>query len=194
MSVYVLAPISRTRDECAPMWFDDDACTWDEPSLHKAASLKDVWQAPQLRLHRPATVPTQVLFNPNAFAVSDPVRSKLSVFSEIEFLPVQIAMHGTFFILHVVACIPIPEGCNAHRPSNRGNPGNVVLVHSFPDGFHTKHPFFRLLQPADSPWGRQGGCMQATYLTAEGRKAIESVCSGLLYGAPLPRPLTHRCD
>jgi len=185
MNVFELAPVSLPTGAFAAAWFDDDACTWDDARLHKADPLERGWEAPQLHLHRPSPSATPVLFNPNAVAVSDAVRSELSAFGEIEFLPVQIAEHGTYFILHVVASIEIPKGCAVSQPSLGSNPGNVVLVHSFPPTFRSEHAFFRLLQPADSPAGRQRFCTRASYLSPVGRDAIESACAGFLHGKPL---------
>ena len=118
MSVFEVQPTSLPNGEFAAAWFDDESALWDDDRLHKARSLIEEWRAPSLRLFRPERGATDVLFNPNALAVSERVREELRRFSEVEFLPIAIEDCGTaFFVVHVtVAVEPLPNSqCGGRR-------------------------------------------------------------------------------
>lgn len=177
-TVYEVAPVSLLTGEFAAAWFDDEERLWDDDRLHKPQPILAEWQAPVLLLHRPERGATEVLFNPNAYAVSSGVREFLAEFPEIEFLPVQIADHGTFFLLHVVACCTPPMGCVMRKAA--GPSGNILEVKAFPAGFVPRHAFFRLSQPPNSAAGRAGYCTQHIFANAEGARALEAACGSYL--------------
>jgi hypothetical protein len=184
MAVFELRPASKTDGSFICAWFDDDACLWNDERLSSVASLVNAWQAPLLKLHRPAAGPTAVLFNPNAFAVSDSVRHELSSFTEIEFLPVHIAGHGVFHVLHVTAAIELPVGSKARvapAPS-----GNIVQIDAFPPSFEPPFPFFRVLQPDSSAARRSSASTRSVYLSAAGARTIESCARGCLAALEVP--------
>jgi hypothetical protein len=182
MNVFELTPVSTPNGEYAPMWFDNAPCTWEDKRLGKGEPLEDVWVPPDLGLPRPAAQATPVLFNPDALAVSGTVREQLSMLEGVEFLPVHIAGHGTYFILHVTACLDLPKGSRIQRPIPGGN---VVFITAFPADFAPTAPIFRLRQPPDSPAGRAGSCIRTTFLNFTGRQAVEMSCTGMLTSLPL---------
>jgi hypothetical protein len=177
-TVYEVAPVSLSNGEFAAAWFDDEERLWDDDRLHKPQSILAEWQAPVLVLHRPERGATEVLFNPNAYAVSSGVREVLAAFPEIEFLPIQIADHGTFFLLHVVACGSPPMGCVIRKAA--GPSGNISEVKAFPAGFVPGHAFFRLSHPPKSAAGRAGYCTHHIFANAEGARALDAACGSYL--------------
>lgn len=178
MAVFAILPVS-VGDEFAAEWFDSADCLWRDERLRSIAPLAREWNRPQLQLYRREHPPTPVLFNPHAFAVSSVVRKALSTFSEFEFLPVQIADHGEYFIAHIVVGYALPVGSVVHRPSPPSN-GNVVRVDALPASFQPEAAFFRILQPTDSPAGRLGRAVIAEYATDRGAEALSSVVGGYL--------------
>jgi hypothetical protein len=180
MGIFELRPVSSSAGQLTPMWFDDESCTWDDVRLGKRGRLKESWTPPEMRLWKPARPISPVLYNPNALAVCDKIAEGLSACDELELLPVNIESHGVYFILHVVACVPISQGSEVTRAPANG--GNVVTVRSFSSDYTSGNRFFRLLQPPDSPAGRQDYCIHSIYLNDEGKEIIEQSCSGFLYG------------
>ncbi len=177
-AVYEVAPASLSTGEFAAAWFDDEERLWDDHRLHKPQPILAEWQAPALVLHRPERGATEVLFNPNADAVSGGVRESLAQFPEIEFLPVEIVDHGVFFLLHVVACCAPPNGCvmrTAPAPSR-----NILEVNAFPAGFIPQHAYFRMSQPPNSAAGRAGYCTRHIFANAEGARALNAACGSYL--------------
>ena len=183
MNTFQLHPVSKKNGKFAPEWFDNEPCLWEDERLQKSASLLNSWTAPSLQLVHPQANATKVLFNPNALAVSESVKEQLYVIPGIEFLPVHIKGHTQFFLLHVTACVSLPEG-SGHR---RATPsGNIVEVFSFPKNYVPIHPIFRVLQPRDSAAGKVGFCTRAIYLNQQGAKQFESAANGLLKVQRLP--------
>jgi hypothetical protein len=178
MAVFELRPACRIDGSFACAWFDDDACLWNDERLSSVASLAGAWQAPSLKLHRSAAGATAVLFNPNALAVSEGVRHELSSFNEVEFLPVRIAGHGVFHVLHVTAAIELPVGSKvrlAAAPS-----GSIVQIEAFPRSFEPAFSFFRVLQPVGSAARRGSASTRSVYLSVVGARAIESCARSCL--------------
>ncbi|QSI76644.1 hypothetical protein [Niveibacterium microcysteis] len=173
MAVYELKPVSIGPDFSAE-WFDDEKCVWNDERLRCPVSLVHDWKTPKLKLHRAGRAPTAVLFNPNAFAVSQGVRERLSGFEELEFLPVEIEGHGNYFIPHIIASCEVPEGSQVSRPEPPVN-GNIVQIKAFPANFEPTAAFFRILQPRNSPAGRKGRSVLAQYANARGAQAMVSV-------------------
>jgi hypothetical protein len=132
-----------------------------------------------LRLHRPEPTATPILFNPNALAVSKSVCDLLDEFEELEFLPVSVAGHGQFHILHVINAIELPPGSQARvapAPS-----GNIVEIHAFPEAFTPPQGFFRVLQPAGSASRGAGPrTTRAVYMGPRACAAVEQAASGYL--------------
>ncbi len=127
MTIFKLRPVSLPSGDFAPTWFDDEELLWNDERLHKPQPLLATWQVPTLRLLKPN--PTPVLFNPNAFAVSDAVRLSLAHFPEIEFLPIGVTGFGTFFVMHVTRALPLPDGSSVRRsPVSK----NIVELFAFP--------------------------------------------------------------
>lgn len=177
MAVFEVRPVSLPNGDFSTAWFDDERLLWKDDRLKTFHSLAGNWNSPKLLLHRPERGATAVLFNPNGFAVSEKVRDALASFPEIEFLPVEIADHGIFFMLHVVACYVPPDGCSLRKsPISR----NIVELLAFPAEYEPKLDFFRVLQPQDSAAGPGGHCLRAVYASARGAQAIESACRGYL--------------
>ena len=179
MPAFELHPTSKPDGSFAAAWFDDDACLWSDDRLFSAEKLSAKWTPPALRLNRLGQVATPVLFNPNAVAVSLQLRDQLSEFNELEFLPVSIAGHGEFHILHVVNGIELPAGSQARiapAPS-----GNIVEIHAFPEAFNPPPGFFRVLQPVGSA-SRSAAhrTTKAAYMGPVGSTAVERVASGYL--------------
>ena len=121
-----------------------------------------------------------MLFNPNAFAVSEHVKNELSLFDELEFLPVHIDNHGVFHVLHVTAAIELPTGSKvriAPPPS-----GNIVRIQAFPRAFEPQFSFFRVLQPEGSAARERLASTRAVYLSVVGARALTS-CAGGYFAA-----------
>jgi hypothetical protein len=177
MPIYEIKPVSLPNGEFAAAWFDDDAGFWDDDRLLKPQSVVATWRRPSLILRRPERGATPVLFNPNAYAVSDEVRNKLAGFREIEFLPIEVA-DDTYFILHMIMSCEAPDGCRLRRAPPPS--GNIVELFAFPDNYMSDADFFRLRQPKDSAAGRAGYCTRASYASDIGARAMEAACSSYL--------------
>jgi hypothetical protein len=184
MPVFQLRPVSLPSGSFAAAWFDDAQCLWDVPDLRRASSLIADWKVPALRLHRPELGATAVLFNPNAFAVSNGVRDELACFPEREFLPIRIEGYGQFFVLHVGASYELPEGSHARTPDP---PGNIVNIEAFLVSFEPSLSFFRIRQPAASAAGRAASCVRATYANAKGAQAMSAAAGAYLSATEVPR-------
>jgi hypothetical protein len=175
MTVFKLQARSLPDGNFASTWFDDERLLWDDDRLHKAEPTLAKWQAPRLRLLRPR--PTPVLFNPNAFAVSNEVRAALDHLAEIEFLPVHIEGFETYFVVHVVVAVAAPHHCSLRRsPVSK----NIVELFSFPSGYTPAADLFRVVQPDDSAAGRSGFCMSTIYATSAGAKSVMTACHDYL--------------
>jgi hypothetical protein len=121
--------------------------------------------------------PTPVLFNPNAFAISTEVRATLAHLLELEFLPIEIAGFGTFFIMHVVAAVMAPQSCSLRRsPVSK----NIVELYGFPPTYTPSDDLFRVAQPDDSAAGRAGFCVGTIYASARGAQSVVAACRGYL--------------
>jgi hypothetical protein len=173
MPIFELKPLSIGLDFAAA-WFDDNACLWNDERLRSPASLLKEWACPQLKLYEPKRGATPVLYNPNAYAVSEDIRNKLSLFPELEFLPVHIENHGVFYIFHVVASCELPEGCVVSRPVPPKS-GNIVKIETFPLSYEPTMSFFRVLQPKDSPAGKTGRTVIGIYTNSHGAQAWQAV-------------------
>ena len=183
MTIFELKPSSLPNGEFAAAWFDDEQRTWDDDRLHKVGALADVWEAPRLKLFRPERGATDVLFNPNALAVSTRVRDELRCFPELEFLPIAIEGSGPFFVLHVTVAVDVSLGFSVRRspvPS-----GNVVELFEFPVGYIPPAAFFSVRQPEDSSAGRAGYCLRRIYASEVGARALEAACGTYLIARAL---------
>ena len=179
MPVFELGLTSKSDGSYAAAWFDDEARLWGDDRLSSADRLAAEWSPPALRLHRPGQGATPVLFNPNAVAVSKPIRDRLSEFRELEFLPVSISGQAEFHILHVVNAIELPAGSQARiapAPS-----GNIVEIHAFPEAFTPPQGFFRVLHPIGSASRNAGRrTTKGVYMGPVGRTAIEQLAGRYL--------------
>ena len=124
-----------------------------------------------------------MLFNPNALAVSSRLREGLSSFDELEFLPVGIEGHGTFYVLHVVAAIDLPVGARARVAP--GPNGNIVELKDFPADFESSKPFFRIKQPPLSAAGQAGFAVRGILVNQAGAVALARLASGFLEARPI---------
>jgi hypothetical protein len=177
MAVFELRPASKPDGSFAAAWFDDNKYLWNDKRLSIAGSLAGSWRAPSLKLYRPEAGVTPVLFNPNALAVSEWVKAELSSFAELEFLPVHIEGHGTYYILHVTSAIELPIGSEVRMGPESGN---IVQIGAFPASFEPEFSFFRVLQPTGSVTRRVGRTTRTIYLSVNGVRAIESCADGYL--------------
>jgi hypothetical protein len=171
-SVFELRPTSREDGSLTAAWFDDAASLWNDRRLRQPESLLSSWQTPRLQLYRPESGPTAVLFNPNAYAVSEGLRDALSRFHELEFLPVEIESFGIYFVLHVTQAIELPEGCKVRRAPAPS--GNIVTIESFPTTYEPQTAFFRILHPEGSAARRAGSACKAIFANRAGADAINS--------------------
>lgn len=178
MSVFELRMTSLPNGDFAAAWFDGGQMLWDDDRLRKAQSIIGEWHAPQLRLFRPERGATDVLFNPNAIAVAPRIREALHHFSELEFLPIDLDQHGTFFVLHVTTAVEITPEFSVRRAPPPSN--NIVELFAFPVDYAPPAAFFRVRQPADSAAGRGGYSRRNIYVSAVGARAVEDTCRGYL--------------
>jgi hypothetical protein len=183
VTVYALEPVSLPDGSFSPEWFDDERYLWDDGRLHRVAPIAVDWVSPQLILHRPERAATPVLFNPNAFAVSEDLRRKLARFEEIEFLPIELGV-GTYYVVHVTASVEVPARAVVRRGEPHG--GNIILVEAFPRQTEVAHAFFRFSQPADSAAGRAGFSVRSIFVNKVGAKAVAEVAGDYLQAVPIP--------
>jgi hypothetical protein len=115
---------------------------------------------------------------PNALAVSGMVRDRLAAFREIEFLPVNIKGHGTFYILHFLATEEVPSNSSVRQAPPPS--GNIVEIHALPNSFEPTSSLFRLKQPKESAAGRAGSLVRGMFGNANGAKVILSAGEGCL--------------
>jgi hypothetical protein len=162
--------------------FDDEQRLWDDDRLHKGPSLIAAWKAPRLKSVRRTSGATEVMFNPNAIAVSSSVQDRLRGFPGIEFLPVEIEGEGPFSLVHVTALVDLTPEIRVNRAPPPS--GNVVELQEFPAGYAAPGPFFRMRQPPDSAAGRRGYCFDMIYATDEGARALEAACGAYLTLVP----------
>ena len=175
MTIFKLRPVSLPGGDFAPTWFDNEKLLWDDELLHKPHPLLAMWQVPILRLLNPT--PTPVLFNPNAFAVSEAVRLSLAHFPEIEFLPIEVTGFGVFFVVHVTRALPLPDGSSVRQsPISK----NIVELFGFPKSYVPPADFFRVAQPEHSAAGMAGRCMSTIYTSADGARAMLAAAKGYL--------------
>jgi len=179
MAVFELHPASTPDGNFAVAWFDDEAGLWDDERLCVPAPLAGSWHTQSLKLYRPESGVTPVLFNPNALAVSESIKNKLASFPELEFLPVHIEGHGIFHILHVTASIELPKGANARFSMNDPS-DNIVEIKTFPQSFEPQFSFFRILHPVGSAARKVGATTRKIYLNENGARAIMSIAKGYL--------------
>lgn len=172
--------------ELASAWFDNEQRTWDDERLHKVGSLANEWKSPHFQLYRAGRGVTDVLFNPNALAVSSRIREQLAGFSEIEFLPIVVAGCDPYFIVHVTATVEVSPRFSTRRAPPPS--GNVVELYEFPVGYQPSTDFFRVRQPADSAGGRAGYCLRELYASKEGARALENAGTPFLHARALPQP------
>jgi hypothetical protein len=184
MTIFEIKPSSLPNGEFAAAWFDNEQRTWEDERLHKIGALGGEWASPRLKLFRAAERGvTDVLFNPNALAVSSRVREELRRFPELEFLPIAVEGCGPFFVVHVTAAIEVSVGFSVRRAPPPS--GNIVELSEFPVGYTPPASFFRVRQPADSAGGRAGYCLRAMYANKEGADAVEAACGAYLSARPL---------
>ena len=179
-------PSSLANGEFASAWFDDEKQTWGDERLQRIGSIVNDWRPPRLKLVRAKCGVADVLFNPNALAVSSRIREQLAGFSEIEFLPIAIAGCETYFVVHVTATVEVSPRFSTRRAPPPS--GNVVELYGFPVGYQPSTAFFRVRQPTDSAGGRAGYCLPELYASQEGARAVESACTPFLHARALRRP------
>jgi hypothetical protein len=184
MQIYEIKPVSLPNGEFAAAWFDDERRLWEDDRLHRADPIALKWQPPTLTLPRSERDVTDVLFNPNAYAVSANVRNALGNFPEIEFLPIAIGK-DTYFILHVLASFAPPSGCDLRRAPPPSE--NIIELFAFPAGYAAQADFFRVLQPKDSAAGAARCCTRAIYASPTGARAIEGSCGRYLWAREVRR-------
>jgi hypothetical protein len=177
MSIFEIVPSSLPNGEFAAAWFDDEHQTWNDERLNMVGSLAGDWRVPRLQLVRPERGVTDVLYNPNALAVSGAVRERFSCFSELEFLPIAVEGCGPFFILRATATVEVTPGFSIQRSPTAGN---IMVLHGFPTAYVPSTAFFRVRQPPDSAAGRAGYVVPCIYANAEGARAVEAACGAYL--------------
>ena len=183
--VFQLQPASLPNGEFAAAWFDDERALWDDDRLRKAGSLLGDWNPPRLQLFRPEHGSTDVLFNPNALAVSVGIREQLQMFAEIEFLPLSVVGLGMFFLLHVTATVEVSPEFSVRRAPPPS--ANIVELFAFPIGFTPSTAFFRVRQPADCAAGRAGYCLRSLYMSEAGARVLEATCGAYLNARAIGR-------
>ena len=184
MTIFKIHPASKADGSFAAAWFDNDAFLWDDVRLLSAVPSAEAWVAPSLKLYRPAERATDVLFNPNALAVSGAVKEALASFTELEFLPVGIEGHGMFHILHITPTIELPLGSIARiAPSPSGN---LLEIEGFPNSFQSEHSFFRVLNPVGSAARRTGKTSRAIYASIAGARALQTIAGDYIAVSELP--------
>jgi hypothetical protein len=148
--------------------------------------LADKWEAPRLkRLRAEERGVTDVLFNPNALAVSGRIREALVRFPELEFLPVIIDRCGPFFIVHVTATVEASFGFLMRRAPAPS--GNIVELYEFPVSYAPPTSFFRVRQPSDSAAGREGYCLPTIYTNKDGANVLLANCGTYLSAQSVDR-------
>jgi hypothetical protein len=182
MGVFRVTMRSLENGVFAANWFDDEQRLWDDDRLHRGSSLIAAWKAPNLKSIRRTSGATDVMFNPNAIAVSSSVRDKLGGFPGIEFLPVDIDGEGPFSLVHVTALVDLTPGIRVNRAPPPS--GNVVELQEFPADYAAPGPFFRMRQPPDSAAGSKGYCFDMIYTNDEGARALEAACGAYLTLVP----------
>jgi hypothetical protein len=179
MTIFEIKPSSLPNGEFAAAWFDDEQQTWEDERLDKVGALASTWTSPRLKVFRAAERGvTDVLFNPNALAVSARVREDLCRFPELEFLPIAVEGSDAFFVLHVTAAVEVSVGFSVRRAPPPS--GNIVELSEFPVGYVPPSAFFRVRQPADSAGGRAGFCVRTIYVSEEGAGALAATCGTYL--------------
>ncbi|HET9553700.1 MAG TPA: hypothetical protein VFP50_12095 [Anaeromyxobacteraceae bacterium] len=186
MSVSKIHAASTPSGDFAAAWFDDERYLWDDERLRRATSLIAEWTPSKLQLADPSRGATEVLFNPNALAVSERVRAALGDFRELEFLPVEIDGAGTYYVLHALVAIAPPPGCSLRRAPPPS--GNIVEIFGFPQAFEPPSAFFRIQQPLDSAAGRRRSCHSHLFANARGAEAIAQTCGAFLVATELIVP------
>jgi hypothetical protein len=176
--IFRFAPKSNTDGSFAAAWFDDEPRLWKDARLHKADSLMGKWSAPELLLHDPAKGATEVLFNPEAYAVSERIRESLSTLPEIEFLPIHLAGAGVYYLLHVTTSFAAPPGSSLRRAPAPS--GNIFEILEFPHDWKPSARVFRVQQPPDSVAGRIGSCALGIFANPQGAQTIEFACGDYL--------------
>lgn len=176
MSIFEIKPSSLPGGEFASPWFDDEKRLWDDERLHKVGALASEWESPRLKLFFAERGVADVLFNPNAIAVSARVREALRRFSEVEFLPTSVEGCPPFFVVHVTSTVEVSIGFGLRRAPPPS--GNIVELLEFPIGYAPPSAFFRVRQPVDSAGGRAGYCLRRIYANEDGARAVEAVSGG----------------
>jgi hypothetical protein len=174
MTAFEVRPVSLSNGQFAAAMFDDEPGTWDDERLRKPVPVATAWQAPELRLVGPGEGATPVLINPNAYAVAPAMRSRLAACTGLEFLPIDIAGFGTFFVMHVIAAADAPHGTRLRRAPPPS--GNIVEIFSLPTEFSPPADFFRIRQPKDSAAGAAGTCLYQIYAGPSGAQALDNAC------------------
>lgn len=182
MPCHSLQPRSLPDGNFAASWFDDAAFLWNDDRLHKPYSIADAWVPPHLILTRAQA--TAVLFNPNAIAVSEGLKDELTIFPELELLPVSIRDHGTFFIIHVTTSLDLPPGSKARLAPTPS--GNLMELQAFPSDFSPPHAFFRVRHPVTSAAGASGYVSRTVYMNESGARCIRHVCDKFLEATLVP--------
>ena len=178
MAIYRIDFVSRGM-RLAADWFDDDAFLWSDRRLASTQPLRPAWTPPWLRVLDPQGRPTPVLFNPQALAVSTPIREALGCFPEIEFLPVEIRGGGPYHIFHLTRAYDLPRGAVAQQ-SGLSVPRDLGEIRAFPADFQPDAAFFRIRQPTGSPGGQAGDTVPDCYASDAGAAAIDEVAHGYL--------------
>lgn len=147
----MLKPKASPSGDLAAAWFDDPSFHWRDERLLRAEPLLPVWQVPELVLLRPRLGATAVLYNPSAFAVSEPIADALRT-PELELLPIDVAGAGRYHLLHPLIALDTPKGASLRLSETNGN---LVQIRSLPD-FRPEARVFRFRHPRFSEAGRAG--------------------------------------
>ncbi|WP_413665358.1 hypothetical protein ACG1BZ_09265 [Microbulbifer sp. CNSA002] len=172
--IYKLSPISKNDGDFAASWFDDEEYLWSDNRLDMSMPLLSNWKVPKLRIYSKSG-PTDVLFNPNAYAVSGRLKEKLS---KLAGIPIEIRGEAPYYLLHVTTFIEFPEGAEYRLAA--GPSGNVSDILSFSKCLSAPSGLFRVLHPSQSAAGKVGFCTRNIYLSDCAGQEVEKVCNGYL--------------
>ncbi len=182
MPVYEIKPVFIDGTDAAAEWVDDQHSAWNEPLLRTTAPLAGRWVAPSLELYRSEASATAVLFHPAAHVVSQGVRDELSHFSELEFLPVNVAGYGVFYAMHVLASCELPAGSRA----DQGPGTDIALIRAFPASFEAPAPFFRIRHPGTVTGQGTAVCVPDIYASEWAATTVQKVAGQFLRAARVP--------
>jgi hypothetical protein len=138
----------------------------------KLVALRTTGIRPVSRLFYEGEDGTEVLFNPNAIAVSPRIHDCLARLDGLEFLTISVDGCGDYYIVHAVSAVePSPEFV-----TRLGVMGVIQDILSFPRSFVPPSAFFRVHQPVRSVAETNGFCTAELYANDEGARLIRELC------------------